>query len=226
MRRSLLKLWREMGPGGPSSITLAMLSAVVGLGIPVLWRLPAVLRDARRDERAPADLILVLGRELREDRPTPVFRARLEHGARLLREGWAPRILVSGGVTGDSRRSEAEAGCELLLAQGLPESAVLMEAGSLHTLENLFNVRETLRRQGWQRVILVSDPLHLARAATVARGLKLDIVLSPAADCPPLRGTPGWLLRAAHEAFLLHWYHVGMLYSRAIRSERLLGRVT
>ena len=83
-----------------------------------------------------------------------------------------------------------------------------------------------LRRQGWQRVILVSDPLHLARAATVARGLKLDIVLSPAADCPPLRGTPGWLLRAAHEAFLLHWYHVGMLYSRAIRSERLLGRVT
>lgn len=226
MRRALVKLWRDMGPGGPSSITLAMLSAVLGLGLPVAFRLPSVLRHARRDERASADLILVLGRELREDRPTPVFQARLEHGARLLREGWAPRILVSGGVTGDSRVSEAAAGREHLLAQGLPESAVLMEAGSRHTLENLFNVRETLRRQSWQRLILVSDPLHLARAATVARGLKLDVLLSPAVDCPPASGTAAWVLRATHEAFLLHWYHVGMLYSRAIRSERLLGRVT
>jgi uncharacterized SAM-binding protein YcdF (DUF218 family) len=226
MRRTLLKLWREMGPGGPSSITLAMLSAVLGAGLPVALRLPAVLRHARRDERAPADLILVLGRELHQNRPTAVFRARLEHGARLLREGWAPRILVSGGVTGDSRVSEAEAGRDHLVAAGLPGSAVLMEAGSRHTLENLFNVRETLRRESWQRLILVSDPLHLARAATMARGLKLEVLLSPAADCPPERGSARWLLRAAHEAFLLHWYHVGMLYSRAIRSERLLGRVT
>jgi len=226
MRKSFVKLWRDMGPGGPSSITLAMLSATLGLGLPVLYRLRAVLGHARRDERAAADLILVLGRELREDRPTPVFRARLEHGARLLHEGWAPRILVSGGVTGDSRVSEAEAGREHLLARGLPASAILTEAGSRHTLENLFNVRETLRREGWQRLLLVSDPLHLARAATVARGLQLDVLLSPAADCPPARGSMGWMLRAGHEAFLLHWYHVGMTYSRAIRSQRLLGRVT
>jgi uncharacterized SAM-binding protein YcdF (DUF218 family) len=171
-------------------------------------------------------MILVLGRELREDRPTEVFRARLEHGARLLHEGWAPRILVSGGVTGDSRVSEAEAGRKHLLDLGLPESAVLVEGGSRHTLENLFNVRETLRRAGWGRLILVSDPLHLARAATVARGLKLDFLLSPATACPPERGSLGWMARAGHEAFLLHWYHVGLLYSRAIRSERLLGRVT
>ncbi len=220
------KLWREMGPGGPTSITLAMVTATVGLGLPVLYRLRGVLEHARRDERAQADLILVLGRELRDNRPTPVFQARLEHGARLLQEGWAPRILVSGGVTGDSRVSEAEAGRDLLLGQGLPASKVLVEGGSRHTLENLVNVRETLRREGWQRVILVSDPLHLARAATVARGLKLDILLSPAALSPPSRGSFGWTQRAVHEAFLLHWYHVGLAYSRVIRSERLLGRVT
>jgi uncharacterized SAM-binding protein YcdF (DUF218 family) len=221
-----MKLWRDMGPGGPSSITLAFLTATLGLGLPVLYRLRSVLRRAQRDERAPADLILVLGRELRDNRPTAVFRARLEHGARLLREGWAPRILVSGGVTGDSQVSEAEAGRELLLAHGLAAATVLVEDGSRHTLENLFNVRETLRREGWQRLILVSDPLHLARAAAVARGLRLEVLLSPAVDCPPARGSLGWALRAAHEAFLLHWYHVGLIYSRAIRSERLLGRVT
>ncbi len=226
MIRTLLKGFREMGPGGPSSITLAMLSGILGLGLPVLLRVPTVLRHARRDERAPADAILVLGRELRGDRPTPVFRARLEHGARLLGERWAPRIVVSGGVTGDSRVSEAQAGREFLLAQGLSEAAVLMEAGSRHTLENLFNVRETLRRQGWTKLILVSDPLHLARAAALARGLALDVLLSPATESPPERGSVAWMARAGHEAFLLHWYHVGMIYSRAIRSERLLGRVT
>ena len=42
MRRALLKGWREMGPGGPSSITLAMLSGILGLGLPVLMRVPAV----------------------------------------------------------------------------------------------------------------------------------------------------------------------------------------
>ena len=226
MKRALVKLWRDMGPGGPSSITLAMLTATLGLGLPVLFRLRTVLGHARRDERGPADMILVLGRELRENRPTQVFRARLEHGARLLREGWAPRILISGGITGDSEVSEAEAGRALLLDLGLPDSAVLVEGGSRHTLENLFNVRETLRRADWQRLILVSDPLHLARAAAVARGLKLDVLLSPAVECPPQRGSFGWIGRAVHEAFLLHWYHVGLLYSRAIRSERLLGRVT
>ncbi|MEO7793441.1 MAG: YdcF family protein [Thermoanaerobaculia bacterium] len=226
MRRSLFKLWRDMGPGGPTSITLAMLTAVCGLGLPVLYRLRTVLGQARLDERAPADLILILGRELRDNRPTAVFRERLAHGARLRSEGWAQRILVSGGVTGDSRVSEAEAGREWLLEQGLPGDAVLVEDGSRHTLENLFNVRETLRREGWKRLILVSDPLHLARAATFARGLKLDVLLSPAVACPPARGSIGWAKRAAHEAFLLHWYHVGMIYSRAIRSESLLGRVT
>jgi uncharacterized SAM-binding protein YcdF (DUF218 family) len=226
MRRALRKLWRDMGPGGPVSISLALLTAVAGLGLPVAYRLRNVLELARRDERAAADLILVLGRELRENRPTEVFRARLMHGARLLGEGWAPRILVSGGVTGDSRVSEAEAGRALLVDEGLPAESILTEGGSRHTLENLFNVRETLRREGWRRLILVSDPLHLARATAVARGLKLEVLVSPAVECPPARGSFGWGRRAAHEAFLLHWYHVGLLYSRAIRSERLLGRVT
>src|SRR5690349_25035189 len=103
MRLALRKLLRDMGPGGPVSITLALVTAGLGLGLPVAYRLRTVLGTARRDDRAAADLILVLGRELRGDRPTDVFRARLAHGARLLGEGWAPRILISGGVTGDSR---------------------------------------------------------------------------------------------------------------------------
>lgn len=216
----------ELGPGGLSSLTLAFASGLVALGVPVGLRLRQVLRASAADERRPADAILVLGRELDGDRPTPVFRARLDHGAALWRERVAPRVLVSGGWTGTASRSEAAAGREHLLAAGLPDSAIETEERSRHTLENLHFVRESLRARGLGRVVLVSDPLHLARAAALARGLALDFTCSAATAAPPRPGAPAWWARALREAFLLHWYHVGVAYSRAIGSERLLARVT
>jgi uncharacterized SAM-binding protein YcdF (DUF218 family) len=219
-------LFAELGPGGLSSLSLAFASALLTGGIPVAWRVREVLRAASLEERRTADAILVLGRELADDRPTAVFRARLDHGAELWRAGLAPVVVVSGGLTGTATRSEAEAGCDYLIERGLPADAVRAESSSRFTLENLFNVRETARREGWRGLLLVSDPLHLARASTLARGLSLDIACSPAVACPPGRGSLAWWTRAVHEGFLLHWYHVGVAYSRAIGSERLLGRVT
>jgi uncharacterized SAM-binding protein YcdF (DUF218 family) len=129
-------------------------------------------------------------------------------------------------MTGRATRSEAAAGRDYLLAIGAPEQSVSTEERSRHTLENLYNVRETLRARGLERIVLVSDPLHLTRAAAFARGLMLDVCCSPAVAAPPQRGSLGWWLRAGREGFLLHWYRVGIAYSRAIGSERLLSRVT
>ena len=194
--------------------------------MPVAYRARQVLAGASRDERRPSDAVLVLGRELVADQPTDVFCARLDHGARLFHEGWAPRLIVSGGLTGTARRSEAEAGRDYLLSTGLPADAVWTEDSSRHTLENLFFVRETLRHHGWSRLLLVSDPLHLARAVAFAHGLGLDVACSPSRSSPPRAGTAAWWLRAGREGFLLHWYHVGLAYSRLLRSQRLLERVT
>lgn len=227
MPRHVDERWTDyLGPGALASFTLAALAAAGGLGLPVAARLREVLRSARWDERTPSDVILVLGRHLQRDRISEVFRARLDHAVALFSEGCAPRILVTGGLTGSARRSEAEAGREYLLSRGVPPAVLLVEDRSRHTLENLFNARETLRRHGWSTLLLVSDALHLARASALARGLALSVRCSPAPEAPPRRGSPAWWLRAAREAALLHWYHVGVAYSRAIRSERLLSRVT
>jgi len=199
---------------------------MLGMGVPVAHRMRAVLATAAKDETAPADAVLVLGRSLVDDRPTEVFRARLEHGAKLLQAGFAPRLVVSGGRTGRASRSEAEAGRDYLLESGVDDDVVLLEDRSRHTLENLFFVRETARAAGWGRLLLVSDPLHLARAAALARGLKIEVLLSPARAAPPRKGSAGWALRATREAYLLHWYHVGLAFSRATGSRRLLDRVT
>jgi uncharacterized SAM-binding protein YcdF (DUF218 family) len=217
---------RELGPGGFFSLTLALGAGAGGLGLPVFARARQVLARAKGDPLRRADAILVLGRELDGDRPTPVFRARLEHGAALLAAGWAERIVVSGGMTGTATRSEAAAGRELLLGLGVEPGRISIEERSRFTLENLWHARETLRAHGGTTLILVSDPLHLARAAAFARGLGVDAICSPAVAAPPAPGGAGWWLRAAREAFLLHWYHVGVAWSRAIGSERMLSRVT
>lgn len=217
---------QKLGPGGASSLGLAALSGIGLLGLPWVYHLRTVLKAAGGEGPGPADAILVLGRRLERDWLTPVFEARLARAEALWRQGHAPRIFVAGGTTGDATRSEAEAGRDWLAARGVPAEALLLEDRSQHTLENLFNVRSHLRREGWRTLLLVSDPLHLARAGATARGLGLTVRCIATQDCPPRPGSLRWWERALHEAFLLHWYHTGMAYSRLIRSERQLERVT
>jgi uncharacterized SAM-binding protein YcdF (DUF218 family) len=217
---------QKLGPGGVASLGLAILTVLGGAGLPWAYRCWQVLQGTRGDEPVGADAILVLGRRLEGNRLTPVFEARLAHAEALWRRGLAPRIFLAGGTTGTALRSEAEAGRDWLVARGVPSELLLLEDSSQHTLENLFNVRTELRAAGWRTLLMVSDPLHLARARATALGLKLVVGCSPALDSPPRRGSLGWWRRAAQEGFLLHWYHTGILYSRLIRSDRQLNRVT
>ena len=215
---------QKLGPGGFASLLLAMLTGL--LLLPVLLRIRRVLRGAEGKLPVTSELILLIGRRLRDDRPTEVFEGRLGFAEDLWRGGLAPRILVAGGLTGQASRSEAEAGRAWLLTRGVPAEAVLAEDHSQHTLENLYFVRERMQEQGWRSLLLVSDPLHLARAAALASGLRMNFRCLAAASCPPRRGSFGWWWRVLSEAFFLHWYATGLWYSRLIRSEKQLARVT
>jgi uncharacterized SAM-binding protein YcdF (DUF218 family) len=217
--------WQKLGPGGAASLILALGSGALLLGIPMFWQFGRLLQGGKGDEPESADAILVLGRRLQEDRPTDVFEARLQKAESLWRAPLAPRVIIAGGTTGEAGLSEAEAGERWLGERGLPLAAILREDRSQHTLENLFNVRELMRVEGWGRLILVSDPLHLPRAAAMARGLGLNIRCVPAED-PRSKVGLRWWSRALLESFLLHWYHTGMLYSRVIGSRQQLNRVT
>jgi len=219
-------LLQKLGPGGLITYLLAFSSSVMLVGTPVFWRLRQVLMASARVSPSPADAILVLGRKLEKDELTPVFKARLDHALNLWREGHSPHILITGGITGRSSLSEAEAGRRWLMDRGLPSKATFTEDRSQHTLENLFWVREHMRTQGWKTLILVSDPLHLARVQAMAQGLGLVTSAAPALQAPPARHSFTWWCRALSESFLLHWYHTGVAYSRLIGSRKQLARVT
>ncbi|HJV90612.1 MAG TPA: YdcF family protein [Holophagaceae bacterium] len=216
--------WQKLGPGGFVSLAMALVSGLTL--VPVLLRLREVLDRVEGDAPHAADAILVLGRKLKGDDLTEVFEARLAHAEGLWRAGLAPRIIVAGGLTGTASRSEAEAGVAWLTARGFDPESLHAEDKSQHTLENLFYVRDLMNARGWRELLIVSDPLHLARAGAMARGLNLQVRCSPAVDAPPTRGSRGWVGRACFEAFYLHWYHLGVAYSRFIGSRKQLERVT
>src|SRR5690242_10075133 len=86
-----------------------------------------VLVTSQRDERKPADAIVVLGAAQYNGRPSPVLRARLNHALNLYRDGLAPWIIVTGGVGRGDTTSEALVGKRYLTARQVPDSAVVVQ---------------------------------------------------------------------------------------------------
>jgi uncharacterized SAM-binding protein YcdF (DUF218 family) len=149
-----------------------------------LYSLVEVVRMARRDAAAPADAIVVLGAAQYNGRPSPVFRARLDHAAALLRRRLAPHLLVTGGVgTGDTV-SEAVVGRRYLLAGGADSAAVVALPAGRSTEPSLEAAAAWIRSHGGRRAILVSDDFHMLRLSITARRLGLVPLGSPARNSP------------------------------------------
>lgn len=152
---------------------------------------------SRLDQRAPADAIVVLGAAQYDGRPSPVLKARLDHGASLFREGYADLIVVTGGIVEGDRMSEATAGQRYLVSRGIPAGVVVVQPEGRTTAGSMDAVAEYLRGAGKERVILVSDPFHLARLRLEAHRLGLTAYTSPTLTSPISRrfGTElGYLL--------------------------------
>jgi uncharacterized SAM-binding protein YcdF (DUF218 family) len=106
-------------------------------------------------------------------RPTAALTRRLDCGVRLFQADAAPLLLLSGGGAGPV--PEAEIMRRMAIARGVPESALLVEPGSRDTVENAREAARLLRPRGGSSVLLVSDRVHLPRAALLFRlaGLRL-----------------------------------------------------
>ena len=145
-------------------LALAAGAIVLWLGAVAAWIAvgPAV-SSTERGETA-----IVLGAAVIGETPSPVFAARLDHAVTLYREGRVSRVLVTGGRSPEDRVSEAAAGAVYLRAQGVPAAAILIEDRSRTTRQNLANARGVLGQNARKPVLIVSDPLHMRRAMSMA----------------------------------------------------------
>jgi uncharacterized SAM-binding protein YcdF (DUF218 family) len=140
-----------------------------------------VWSQSHRDENHSADAIVVLGAAQYDGEPSPIFKARLDQAGYLYREGFSTTVIVTGGKQEGDRFTEAEAGADYLVSQGVPSEAFLLENQGSTTLESLREVRELADEHGIDSVLLVSDPMHSERIKRIARDLGFsDVYSSPA----------------------------------------------
>jgi uncharacterized SAM-binding protein YcdF (DUF218 family) len=138
-----------------------------------------------------ADAIVVLGCRMEIDgSPTAALRRRVLHGAALLGQSRAPRLVLSGRGRGPG--CEAEAMHAIALAEGAPARVLILEDRSADTVGNALECARLLLPLGIQRVILVSDRYHLPRARLLF-GLSGFDVVATSAPTPGLDSRWMWL---------------------------------
>jgi uncharacterized SAM-binding protein YcdF (DUF218 family) len=153
-------------------------------GVVYTVALAAVLVTSQQDQRRPVDAIVVLGAAQYNGRPSPVLRARLDHAVTLYREGYAPLVVVTGGVGRGDTTSEAIVGQRYLVAREVPEEDIVAQPVGRSTRTSMTAVGEWLRGRNLKRVLLVSDPFHMFRLRLEARRIDLDAYTSPTESSP------------------------------------------
>jgi uncharacterized SAM-binding protein YcdF (DUF218 family) len=176
-------------------VAIAVLFAAV---VWVVWVTSQIHYYATHDEARPADAIAVFGAAEYDGRPSPVLRARLDHGLELYQEKLAPLIITLGGGETTDRHSEGGVGRDYLLAHGVPDSAIIAETESANTEESAKRLTVIARENHLTSIVVVSDGTHLFRVHALCSSMGLNVVTSPR---PELRALPftDRMKRNAHE---------------------------
>jgi uncharacterized SAM-binding protein YcdF (DUF218 family) len=170
--RSHRALWRGM-----FFLVVALLVACAGW---VGWVDQQIRRYAELDEARPADAIAIFGAAEYDGRPSPVLRARLDHGLALYRQGIAPLLITLGGGE-DETHTEGGVGDHYLLAHGVPESEIIAETESSDTEESAARLGVIARANHLRSIVVVSDGTHLFRIHAICARDGLLVYTSPRA---------------------------------------------
>jgi uncharacterized SAM-binding protein YcdF (DUF218 family) len=138
----------------------------------------SVQRQSERDETRPADAIVVFGAAEYAGRPSPIFRARLDHAFSLWERGLAPMVITTG-ASRDPRFSEGRVGQEYLMSRGIPEEQLIAETQSPNTSKSAERVAGIMRANGMRNCIAVSDGYHLFRIKRILGRQGVEVYGAP-----------------------------------------------
>jgi uncharacterized SAM-binding protein YcdF (DUF218 family) len=185
---------------------LVILSAIALAAGLLAWRVYS-FRNTTSD--GPADAAVVLGAAVWTREVSPVFKERINHAINLYRNGRVRKLIFTGGQGNPGEPTEASAARDYALQSGLPMSDILIENKSHTTYENILNAKQLADTHGIRTVLIVSDPLHMKRAMTMARDVGLVAHPSPTPSTR-YQGMRSQLSLLMHETY----YYIGYLLRR------------
>jgi uncharacterized SAM-binding protein YcdF (DUF218 family) len=186
-------------------LVIAGLIAGIAIGGYAAYR---IWDQGNRDERTPADAIVVMGAAQYDGRPSPVFAARLDHAIALYHDGVASRLIVTGGKREGDRTTEAASARSYAIEHGVPENAILSEDASRTTLQSIRRVAALMRDKDIGSAVFVSDPSHLLRVLRMASDEGINGYGSPTRPSPLERDPLARVDAIVHELGALAVYFV------------------
>lgn len=146
------------------------------------WKYPPLA------EGVTADAIVVLGGGT-EPEVTPRSMVevnsagdRVLYGAKLYKDGAAPKILLSGGDVDfwdESSSSPAEDMAILLEMMGVPADDLVILNQSRNTAEDAEYTCDYIKEKGYERVLLVTSGFHMPRATALFKGKGCPVIPAP-----------------------------------------------
>jgi uncharacterized SAM-binding protein YcdF (DUF218 family) len=145
-----------------------------------------VVREGSREEVHPADAIVIFGAAEYSGHPSPVLRARLEHGFELFEKGIAPVVITTGGAAADPSFSEGGVGRDYLEKRGIPERNLIAETQGSDTAQSAQRVAVIMRANRLHSCVAVSDAYHVFRIKRLLEHEGLGpVYLAPRPDSRP-----------------------------------------
>jgi uncharacterized SAM-binding protein YcdF (DUF218 family) len=162
---------------------LLLLLVIVAAYVAVVYR--GIVRQSANDESRPANAIVVFGAAEYVGRPSPVFRARLDHAADLYHRGLAPIVITTGGAGADPKFTEGQVGREYLRSIGIPDDHLIAETQSVDTAESARRVSTIMHANGMNTCLAVSDGYHIFRIKHMLARVGITAYSSPRPNSKP-----------------------------------------
>jgi uncharacterized SAM-binding protein YcdF (DUF218 family) len=144
-----------------------------------------IVRAAAETPANKADVIVIFGAAEYSGHPSPVYKARLDHGFELFQQGMAPVVITTGGSAQDPDFSEGGVGRDYLLRRGVPEQALIAETQGSDTAQSAARVANIMRANGMRSCIAVSDAFHVFRIRALLEHEGVQIELAPRPESRP-----------------------------------------
>jgi uncharacterized SAM-binding protein YcdF (DUF218 family) len=154
----------------------------------ILWLVSicfGIVAEASRQEIHSADAIAVFGAAEYAGRPSPVYRARLDHAFDLFQRGVAPVVITSGGAAADPSFSEGGVGHDYLMHRGIPDSNLIAETQGSDTAQSAQRIGVIMRTNHMHSCVAVSDAYHVFRIRKLLEHEGIEVYVSPRPDSRP-----------------------------------------
>lgn len=131
-----------------------------------------------KSQKQKADVIVVATAGVHESgAPSPGSTIRAHTAAQLYLEGWAPLVLVTGGVTHPySSHVDAKGMHIILRGMGVPDEDILIEDKSVDTYTNSINSHRLLQDRQLKKILLVTHDYHLLRLSLSFEKLGIETI--------------------------------------------------